>query len=116
MSIHKEGAKDNEAMKNWAMKMNNFLWLGRKIINLAEQSNILSEYATLNEDFTKWLKNENRLTDKKETGDKRPKKESPSARTMRMTSPENREQYLQRLLERLEQKREEVSKWQKAKK
>ncbi|PKK62138.1 hypothetical protein RhiirC2_790815 [Rhizophagus irregularis] len=104
MSIHKEGAKDNEAMKNWAMKTNNFL------------CNILSEYATLNEDFTKWLKNENRLTDKKETGDKRPKEESPSARTMRMTAPENREQYLQRLLERLEQKREEVSKRQKAKK
>jgi hypothetical protein len=78
MSIHKEGAKDNEAMKNLVMKTSNFLWLGRKIINLVEQSNILSEYTTLNEDSTKWLKDENLLTDKKETGDKRPKEESPS--------------------------------------
>ncbi|PKY50671.1 hypothetical protein RhiirA4_467265 [Rhizophagus irregularis] len=45
----------------------------RKIISLAEQSEILQQYTTLNKDFTKRLRDENRFTDEKEVGEKRPK-------------------------------------------
>lgn len=40
-------------IKKWAMKTNNFMMLGQKIISLAEQSEIMSEYTTLNDDFKK---------------------------------------------------------------
>jgi hypothetical protein len=54
------------------MKKNNFIRLGHKIISLAEQSNILQEYTTLNEDYTRRLKELNHSTDERTTGDKRP--------------------------------------------
>lgn len=51
--------------------------LGKRIIDKAEQSRILQEYTTLNDDFTKRLQDENRESEKRETGDKRPMVESP---------------------------------------
>ncbi|PKK77731.1 hypothetical protein RhiirC2_771035 [Rhizophagus irregularis] len=41
-------------------------------IGLAEQSNILQEYTTLNEDYTRRFKELNHSTDERTTGDKRP--------------------------------------------
>lgn len=37
--------------KTWAMDKNNFFLLGRRIISLAEQTNIFKEYTTLNDNF-----------------------------------------------------------------
>ncbi|PKC56018.1 hypothetical protein RhiirA1_474654 [Rhizophagus irregularis] len=59
--------------KNMGLKTNNFMMLGRKIISLAEQSEILQQYTTLNKDFTKRLRDENRFTDEEGIGEKRPK-------------------------------------------
>ncbi|CAB4479150.1 unnamed protein product [Rhizophagus irregularis] len=59
-------------VKTWVLKTNNFLRLGQKIISIAEQSKIMSEYMTMNEEFRKCLTDENRRTDEKETGEKRP--------------------------------------------
>ncbi|PKY63516.1 hypothetical protein RhiirA4_492733 [Rhizophagus irregularis] len=55
--------------------------LRKRVIELAEQQNDLDsgEYWTLNDDFTKRLEDVNRYQDEKETGDKRPILESPSA-------------------------------------
>lgn len=76
------GIEGEEKIKKWALKENNFLRLGRKIISLAEQNKIMLEYTTLNEGFTKRLKDENRDTAEKESGDKRPTQESPYALKM----------------------------------
>ncbi|CAB4426150.1 unnamed protein product [Rhizophagus irregularis] len=52
----------------------------KRVIELAEQQNDLSgEYWTLNDDFTKRLEDVNRYQDEKESGEKRPILESPSA-------------------------------------
>jgi mRNA deadenylase 3'-5' endonuclease subunit Ccr4 len=59
-----------------AMKTNNIMMLGQRIISMAEQS----EYTTLYDDFKKRLKDENRKTDEKEIGEKRPILESPLPR------------------------------------
>ncbi|PKC01364.1 hypothetical protein RhiirA5_381785 [Rhizophagus irregularis] len=51
-----------EGMENfnqWIQKENNYLLLGKKIISLAEKNKILLEYTTLNNDFTKRLKDNN---------------------------------------------------------
>ncbi|EXX59659.1 hypothetical protein GLOIN_2v1780192 [Rhizophagus irregularis DAOM 181602=DAOM 197198] len=50
----------------WMQKKNDYFLLGKKIISLAEQNEILLEYIMLNNDFTKRLKNENRYQDNKE--------------------------------------------------
>ncbi|PKY61304.1 hypothetical protein RhiirA4_486094 [Rhizophagus irregularis] len=70
-----------EDAKKWALEKNNFFRLGKKIIGLAEQNKIFLEYTTLNNDFKQRLKNENRYTDEKEIGEKRPTVESPSKLT-----------------------------------
>ncbi|CAB4445789.1 unnamed protein product [Rhizophagus irregularis] len=70
-----------ENFNQWMQKENNYLLLGKKIISLAEQNEILLEYTTLNNDFTKRLKDNNRYQDEKEVGDKRPIWESPSPST-----------------------------------
>ncbi|PKY63367.1 hypothetical protein RhiirA4_492031 [Rhizophagus irregularis] len=70
-----------EIFNQWMQKENNYLLLGKKIISLAEQNEILLEYTTLNNDFTKRLKDNNRYQDEKEVGDKRPILESPSPST-----------------------------------
>ncbi|PKK66399.1 hypothetical protein RhiirC2_784830 [Rhizophagus irregularis] len=57
-----------EKFNQWIQKENNYLLLGKKIISLAEQNEILLEYTTLNNDFTKRLKDENRYQDNKEKG------------------------------------------------
>ncbi|PKY52613.1 hypothetical protein RhiirA4_470358 [Rhizophagus irregularis] len=67
-----------ETFNEWMKEENNFFLLGKKIISLAEQNKILLEYTTLNDDFTKSLRDENRYQDEKEVGDKRPILESPS--------------------------------------
>ncbi|PKY41592.1 hypothetical protein RhiirA4_416780 [Rhizophagus irregularis] len=67
-----------ENFNQWMQKENNYLLLGKKIISLAEQNEILLEYTTLNNDFTKRLKDNNRYQDEKEVGDKRPILESPA--------------------------------------
>ncbi|CAB4418750.1 unnamed protein product [Rhizophagus irregularis] len=67
-----------ENFNQWMQKENNYLLLGKKIISLAEQNEILLEYTTLNNDFTKRLKDNNRYQDEKEVGDKRPIFESPA--------------------------------------
>ncbi|PKY50676.1 hypothetical protein RhiirA4_467270 [Rhizophagus irregularis] len=70
--------KGMEMFNQWMQKENNFLLLRKKIISLAEQNEFQLEYTTLNNDFTKRLKDENRYQDEKEVGDKRPILESPS--------------------------------------
>ncbi|CAB4431943.1 unnamed protein product [Rhizophagus irregularis] len=70
-----------ENFNQWMQKENNYLLLGKKIISLAEQNEILLEYTTLNNDFTKRLKDNNRYQDEKEVGDKRPILESPAPPT-----------------------------------
>ncbi|EXX64536.1 hypothetical protein GLOIN_2v1483079 [Rhizophagus irregularis DAOM 181602=DAOM 197198] len=67
----------SQEFKNWAMEKNNFMLLGQKVISLAEQSKILQEYKTLNDDFTSRLRDENFLTDERKIGEKRPISESP---------------------------------------
>ncbi|PKY48568.1 hypothetical protein RhiirA4_464204 [Rhizophagus irregularis] len=52
--------------------------LGRSIISLSEKSEILKYYTTLNEDFTKRLKNLNKATDGKYIDDKRVKNSPPA--------------------------------------
>ncbi|PKK65725.1 hypothetical protein RhiirC2_785745 [Rhizophagus irregularis] len=47
---------------------------------MAKQSEIMHEYTTLNDDFTKRLKDENCKQDEREVGEKRPMLESPSPR------------------------------------
>jgi hypothetical protein len=80
-SIKREqGLKERSEVKSWAMKTNNFLVLSQKIISMAKQSEIMHEYTTLNDDFTKRLKDENCKQDEREVGEKRPMLESPSPR------------------------------------
>ncbi|PKK64940.1 hypothetical protein RhiirC2_715912 [Rhizophagus irregularis] len=70
-----KGLLDWDKIKKWVMRMNNFLRLGRRIISLAEQGAILQEYTTLNDDFTKRLKDMNHKTDEKLAEKKRQKEE-----------------------------------------
>lgn len=78
-SIKREqGLKERSEVKSWAMKTNNFLVLSQKIISMAKQSEIMHEYTTLNDDFTKRLKDENCKQDEREVGEKRPMLKSPS--------------------------------------
>ncbi|GBC26005.2 hypothetical protein GLOIN_2v1471731 [Rhizophagus irregularis DAOM 181602=DAOM 197198] len=51
---------------------------GCRIISLAEQSDILRQYTTLNDDFTKRLKDENRATDDENVNKKRFKNSPPA--------------------------------------
>ncbi|CAB4410394.1 unnamed protein product [Rhizophagus irregularis] len=51
--------------------------IGRQVISLAEQHDIVRLYTTLNDGFEQRLKDENRYQDKKEIGDKRPIFDSP---------------------------------------
>ncbi|PKY58611.1 hypothetical protein RhiirA4_480668 [Rhizophagus irregularis] len=76
--VCKDKAETLKDMKAWAMEKNNFFRLGQRIIDLAEQSKIFQEYTTLNDDFIKRLKNENRYQDEKGIREKRPILESPS--------------------------------------
>ncbi|RGB30654.1 hypothetical protein C1646_765080 [Rhizophagus diaphanus] len=69
--------------KNWALETNNFLMLSKRVISKAEQNAIFREYLALNDDFTKRLKDENRKTDEKEIGEKRPTLESPSPKELK---------------------------------
>ncbi|PKC66523.1 hypothetical protein RhiirA1_459608 [Rhizophagus irregularis] len=48
--------------------------------SMAKQCEIMHEYTTLNDDFTKRLKDENCKQDEREVGEKRPMLESPSPR------------------------------------
>ncbi|CAB4474696.1 unnamed protein product [Rhizophagus irregularis] len=52
--------------------------IGCRIISLAEQSDILRQYTTLNDDFTKRLKDENRATDDENVNKKRFKNSPPA--------------------------------------
>ncbi|CAB4398974.1 unnamed protein product [Rhizophagus irregularis] len=67
----------SQEFKNWAMEKNNFMLLDQKVISLVEQSKILQEYITLNDDFTSRLRDENFLTDERKIGEKRLISESP---------------------------------------
>ncbi|PKK69539.1 hypothetical protein RhiirC2_850647 [Rhizophagus irregularis] len=71
------GLKTDEEFKDWVKAGDQYNNLGRRIISLAEQSETLNHYTTLNENVTKRLKNENKATDGKDKGDKRVKN-SPS--------------------------------------
>lgn len=64
--------------KEFLQQKNNFFRIGQKVISLAEQHKIMLEYTTLNDDFIKRLKDENRYVDPKKIGEKRPILESPS--------------------------------------
>ncbi|PKY61792.1 hypothetical protein RhiirA4_487274 [Rhizophagus irregularis] len=70
-----------EEVSKWMTKQENMLSVRKRVIELAEQQSDLDsgEYWTLNDDFTKRLEDVNRYQDEKETGDKRPILESPSA-------------------------------------
>ncbi|PKY48308.1 hypothetical protein RhiirA4_524887 [Rhizophagus irregularis] len=83
-----EELEGQEEVSKWLTKQENMLNLRKRVIELAEQQNDLDsgEYWTLNDDFTKRLEDVNRYQDEKETGDKRPILESPSARTQACSS------------------------------
>ncbi|CAB4493605.1 unnamed protein product [Rhizophagus irregularis] len=49
----------------------------------------MKEYTTLNDDFTQRLKTENRYTDERVVGDKRPNLESPGGEILDRSSPED---------------------------
>lgn len=72
--------KEPETLKKWLMKTNNFFLFGHKVISLAEGNAIMQEYTTLNDEFKKRLKDENRRTDEAEVGEKRPILDSPPPR------------------------------------
>ncbi|RGB32857.1 hypothetical protein C1646_762379 [Rhizophagus diaphanus] len=61
-----KGLRDWDKIKKWEMRTNNFL----RLISFAEKSAILQEYTTLNDEFTKKLKDMNRKTDEKLAGGK----------------------------------------------
>ncbi|PKY55651.1 hypothetical protein RhiirA4_427666 [Rhizophagus irregularis] len=67
-----------EDLRVWALEKNNFFRIGEKIISLAEQNEIMNEYTTLNDNFTKRLKDENRNTKENVVGEKRIAQDSPS--------------------------------------
>ncbi|PKY50739.1 hypothetical protein RhiirA4_531170 [Rhizophagus irregularis] len=70
--------KDLKDMENGSPpSKKNFFQIGRRVINLAEQNDIMRLYTTLNDGFEQRLKDENRYQDKKEIGDKRPIFDSP---------------------------------------
>ncbi|RGB22647.1 hypothetical protein C1646_677699 [Rhizophagus diaphanus] len=73
---NEHGLNEPGQVKGWAMKTNNFMMLSQRIISMAKQSDIMREYTTLNDDFKKRLKDEDRKTDEKEIGEKRPILES----------------------------------------
>ncbi|PKY56435.1 hypothetical protein RhiirA4_507245 [Rhizophagus irregularis] len=54
-----------------------FTRIGERVIDLAEQNDIVKLYTTLNDGFERRLRDENRYQDKKEIGDKRPLLDSP---------------------------------------
>lgn len=64
-------------MVNGSPSKKNFFQIGRRVISLAKQNDIIKIYTILNNGFEKRLKDENRYQDKKETGDKRPIFNSP---------------------------------------
>ncbi|CAB4477678.1 unnamed protein product [Rhizophagus irregularis] len=66
-----------EKFEAWCKEDKNYEKLGRGIISLTEQSDIVKQYTTLNDEFTKRLTDENRATDIKDTGDKRIKNSPP---------------------------------------
>ncbi|PKY62603.1 hypothetical protein RhiirA4_489343 [Rhizophagus irregularis] len=63
-------------MDGGRIRYHNFT-IGRRVISLAEQNDIVRLYTTLNDGFEQRLKDENRYQDKKEIGDKRPIFDSP---------------------------------------
>ncbi|PKC02291.1 hypothetical protein RhiirA5_381074 [Rhizophagus irregularis] len=63
-----------------------------KVISLAEQSKILNEYTSLNDDFKIRLKDENRLTDEREIGEKHPILESPPPQSSKKNEREEEEE------------------------
>lgn len=67
-----------EEIKEQTKKVENYNTFGRRLVNIAEQNDILKEYTTLNDDFTKRLKDENRETNEKKTGVKRIKNSPPA--------------------------------------
>jgi hypothetical protein len=103
-----EGIKDDKEIKEWALKQNNFLRLSRKIISLAEQNQIVLEYTTLNQGFTKRLKDENRNTDVKTTGDKRPlpepDSETESESSVELMNDEELKEYQEKIRDSPQQK------------
>lgn len=66
--------------------------MGQKVISLAEQSKILNEYTSLNDDFKIRLKDENRLTDEREIGEKHPILESPPPQSSKKNEREEEEE------------------------
>lgn len=48
---NEHGLNEPGQVKSWAMKTNTFMMLGQRIISMAEQSDIMREYTTLNDDF-----------------------------------------------------------------
>ncbi|RGB43415.1 hypothetical protein C1646_749804 [Rhizophagus diaphanus] len=70
---------------------------------MAEQSEIMHEYTTLNDDFTKRLKDDNRKQDEREVGKKRPMLESPSPRKPSQRKKEDKKTRIK--------KKEELGNW-----
>ncbi|PKK64514.1 hypothetical protein RhiirC2_869259 [Rhizophagus irregularis] len=75
------GINTSAEARKWIMEENNYFYIGRKIISLAEKTKIFQEYTTLNDNFKQRLENENRYQDEKKIGEKRPILESPSVRS-----------------------------------
>ncbi|POG73962.1 hypothetical protein GLOIN_2v1771953 [Rhizophagus irregularis DAOM 181602=DAOM 197198] len=79
-----------ENFRVWAMEKNNFFHVGNTIISLVEQNKIMEKYTTLNDNFTKRLKDENRYKNDNEIGEKRVALESPSRESVDLSSPEGK--------------------------
>ncbi|PKB97485.1 hypothetical protein RhiirA5_433066 [Rhizophagus irregularis] len=88
-----------ENFRVWAMEKNNFFHVGNTIISLVEQNKIMEKYTTLNDNFTKRLKDENRYKNDNEIGEKRVALESPSRESVDLSSPEGKLNWAEKVKE-----------------
>ncbi|PKK59598.1 hypothetical protein RhiirC2_820663 [Rhizophagus irregularis] len=65
------------AIANGSPSKKSFFIIGRRVISLAEQNDIIRLYTTLNDGFEQRLKDENRYQEDKKVGQKRPIFDSP---------------------------------------
>ncbi|PKY49742.1 hypothetical protein RhiirA4_465844 [Rhizophagus irregularis] len=91
-AIRKEALVSVGRRNNLTKKVENYNTFGRRLVNIAEQNDILKEYTTLNDDFTKRLKDENREMNEKKTGDKRIKNSPPAKKFQKRWRVEDKKQ------------------------
>lgn len=88
-----ENGIEEGKIQEWVNQGNETTMIGYRIISLAEQTDILRQYTTLNDDFTKRLKDENRATDDENVNKKRFKNSPPAKKFQKCWRVEDKEQY-----------------------